>query len=255
MRSAVPMKRRRGDEPGSDELAELAALADGSLAPKQRAALEARVAADPELADRLAEQRRAVALHPKRRVRGRGPVRPARAHRDAAPRAPRADAPRPDPRLRRRARCGGTRHRAPGDRFRHLRRELQGSSRTHRRRARREWGRDVHQDGLGLADRARCHGPATPPGRALLPGLAASAAGGLVPIGTFNEGRKVTLWAGVSPKDYPTLTVTLERADGNQASSARRCSPEPRARPADPRPDRSCPCQASTRRTTSWRAR
>ena len=46
-----------------------------------------------------------------------------------------------------------------------------------------------------------------------------SAAGGLVPIGTFNEGRKVTLWAGVSPKDYPTLTVTLERADGNQASS------------------------------------
>ena len=28
------------------------------------------------------------------------------------------------------------------------------------------------------------------------------AAGVLVPIGTFNEGRKVTLWAGVSPKDF-----------------------------------------------------
>ena len=41
----------------------------------------------------------------------------------------------------------------------------------------------------------------------------------LVPIGTFNEGRKVTLWAGVSPKDFPTLTVTRERADGDQASS------------------------------------
>ena len=41
----------------------------------------------------------------------------------------------------------------------------------------------------------------------------------LVPIGTFNEGRNVTLWAGVSPKDFTTLTVTRERADGDQASS------------------------------------
>jgi Anti-sigma-K factor rskA, C-terminal len=44
-------------------------------------------------------------------------------------------------------------------------------------------------------------------------------AGVLVPIGTFNEGRKVTLWAGVSPKTFTTLTVTRERADGDQASS------------------------------------
>jgi hypothetical protein len=29
----------------------------------------------------------------------------------------------------------------------------------------------------------------------------------------------VTLWAGVSPVDYPTLTVTQERADDDQASS------------------------------------
>ena len=40
-----------------------------------------------------------------------------------------------------------------------------------------------------------------------------------MPIGTFNEGRNVTLWAGVSPKDYPSLTVTREPADGDQASS------------------------------------
>ena len=41
----------------------------------------------------------------------------------------------------------------------------------------------------------------------------------LVPVGTFNEGEKVTLWAGVSPKDFTMLTVTRERADGDQASS------------------------------------
>ena len=43
-------------------MAELAALADGSLAPERRAVLEARVAASSELADRLVEQQRAVAL-------------------------------------------------------------------------------------------------------------------------------------------------------------------------------------------------
>ena len=44
---------------------------------------------------------------------------------------------------------------------------------------------------------------------------------GTVPIGTFSEGRGdwVTLWSGVSPVDYPTLTVTIEEPDGNQASS------------------------------------
>ena len=43
--------------------------------------------------------------------------------------------------------------------------------------------------------------------------------GVLVPVGTFNVGPKVTLWAGVSPKDFPTLSVTRELADGEQGSS------------------------------------
>jgi hypothetical protein len=50
-----------------------------------------------------------------------------------------------------------------------------------------------------------------------------NAAGVLVPIGTFSssDGR-VTLWSGVSPKAYPTITVTIEAADADQSSSGRR---------------------------------
>jgi hypothetical protein len=47
-------------------------------------------------------------------------------------------------------------------------------------------------------------------------------AGVLVPIGTFNAGRNVTLWAGVSPETFRTLTVTREQADGVQASSGQK---------------------------------
>jgi hypothetical protein len=45
------------------------------------------------------------------------------------------------------------------------------------------------------------------------------ASGQLVPIGTFNEGMDVVLWAGVPPTAFPTVTVTQEVADGDQASS------------------------------------
>jgi hypothetical protein len=46
--------------------------------------------------------------------------------------------------------------------------------------------------------------------------------GVLVPVGTFNDARKVTLWAGVVPSAFPVLTVTRQRADGNPASSGER---------------------------------
>jgi hypothetical protein len=50
-----------------------------------------------------------------------------------------------------------------------------------------------------------------------------NAAGTLVPIGTFSssDGR-VTLWSGVSPQDFPTLSVTIESPDNDQGSSGRR---------------------------------
>jgi hypothetical protein len=40
-----------------------------------------------------------------------------------------------------------------------------------------------------------------------------------IPIGTFHDGNDVVLWAGVSLKDYPELTITQEKADNNQESS------------------------------------
>jgi hypothetical protein len=46
--------------------------------------------------------------------------------------------------------------------------------------------------------------------------------GVLVPIGTFNQGPAVTLWSGVSPKNFPTITVTQQQANGDPASSGQR---------------------------------
>ena len=49
-----------------------------------------------------------------------------------------------------------------------------------------------------------------------------NAAGVLVPVGTFNDARHVTLWAGVPPTQYPALSVTRQQASGNPASSGER---------------------------------
>ena len=48
-------------------------------------------------------------------------------------------------------------------------------------------------------------------------------AGELVAIGTFSssDGR-ITLWSGVSPRDFPTLSVTIETVDSNEDSSGMR---------------------------------
>ena len=49
-----------------------------------------------------------------------------------------------------------------------------------------------------------------------------NADGVLVPIGSFNEGTDVTLWAGISPETFSTFTITKEAADGKQDSSGQR---------------------------------
>jgi anti-sigma factor RsiW len=213
------MRRRREDEADGQELAELAALADGSLAPGRRAALEARVAASPELADRLAEQQRAVAL-----------ARSAAAEVEA-PAALRARIegqrrPRRVPVQRRFVLIGAAatavlalaialtvfRSRTAGERFHAAlaatnRAPAAGGEATLTKTS-SGWRVELDATGLPRLDRGRFY-------EAWL----RDAAGVLVPVGTFNQGREVTLWAGVSPNDFRTLTITRERADGDQASS------------------------------------
>jgi hypothetical protein len=49
-----------------------------------------------------------------------------------------------------------------------------------------------------------------------------NAAGILVPVGTFNDARKVTLWSGVPVTKFRSLTVTQQVANGNPKSTGRR---------------------------------
>jgi hypothetical protein len=213
------MRRRREDEVGDQEIAELAALADGSLAPGRRAALEARVAASPELADRLAEQQRAVALARSAAAEVEAPAG-LRAHIEGQRRARRV------PVQRRFVLIGAAatavlavaigltvfRSGTSGERFHAAlaATELAPGAGGEATLTKTASGWRIELDAARL--------PRLDDGRFYEAWLR-NAAGVLVPIGTFNEGREVTLWAGVSPKHFRTLTITRERADGEQASS------------------------------------
>jgi hypothetical protein len=213
------MRRRRQNVSSGQEIVELAALADGSLEPERRAALEARVAASPELADLLAEQERAVSF-------ARSAAAEVRAPATLRARIPATELPRRELVPRRFVAVAATATAALAVAI----------------------GLAVFHSGTSAA---RFHAALAPTG--VVPGATGSAslvktasgwrieldatrlprldngrfyeawlrnsAGVLVPIGTFNEGRNVTLWAGVSPSDFRSLTVTREQADGDQASS------------------------------------
>jgi hypothetical protein len=207
--------RMRRDSP--DE-AELAALADGTLDPERRAALEARLAASPELAERLAEQERAVAY--------------------AMSAAAQVEAP-PALRARIEARRGARRAWLPpgvalagaavavvlaigiavnllssssAQRFHAALGPTDlvpaASGNATLTKTSSGWRIDLNATGLPRRE-----------GREFYEAWLRNADGVLVPIGTFNDGRAVTLWAGVSPKSFKTLTVTREQLDGDQASS------------------------------------
>jgi hypothetical protein len=200
-------------------MAELAALADGSLAPDRRAALEARVTASSELADRLAEQQRAVALARSAANEVEAPAA-LRARIDAQRRVRRVRVPR------RPVLIGATatavlavavglvvfRSGTSGERFHAAlaATDLVPGARGKATLTKTASGWRIEFGATGLPRLA---------GGRFYEAWLRSRAGVLVPIGTFNEGKKVTLWAGVSPEDFPTLTVTREQADGDQTSS------------------------------------
>jgi Anti-sigma-K factor rskA len=202
-----------------DETAELAALADGSLGPERRAAVEAHVAASPELAERLAEQKRAVAYARQAAADVEAPSG-LRRRVEARRRAPRTWA------AGRTAFAGAaavavvavaigivvSRSGTSAQRFHAALAATdlapRASGKATLTKTASGWRIELDAAGLPRLDEGRFY-------EAWLK----NAAGVLVPIGTFNEGRNVTLWAGVSPKQFTTLSVTRERADGDQTSS------------------------------------
>jgi len=215
----MPMRRRRDDTDGQ-ELAELAALADGSLPAARRGALEERVASSPELADRLAEQQRAVALT-------RSAATEVSAPDDLRARIEAGRHTRPSRTPRRVLLAGATAAAVAGavaiglivfgsnTSSEQFRAALQAppsapvaSGEATLTKTSSGWRIELDASGLPRLDRGRFY-------QAWL----RNRAGVLVPIGTFNEGTKVTLWAGVSPEQFRTLTVTREQANGDQASS------------------------------------
>jgi hypothetical protein len=215
----MSMRRRREEEADTYEVAELAALADGSLAPERRAAVEARVAASPALADRLAEQQRAVALARSATAEVEAPAGlRARVEAQRSGRGVRAP--------RRLALVGavaagvtavavGVAVVRSGSSAVHFHAALGATAlapgaRGEATLTRTSSGWRIRLDATGL--------PRLAGGRYYEAWLRSSA-GVLVPIGTFNEGRNVTLWAGVSPASFTMLTVTREQANGDQASS------------------------------------
>jgi hypothetical protein len=213
------MRRGREEEADFHGAAEIAALADGSVAPEHRAAVEARVAESRVLADRLAEQERAVAL-----IRGAGDEVEAPAGLRARLEAQRSARTARTP--RRLALAGvaaavvvavaiGVTVVASGSHDTRYRAALAPTPLAPGARGEASltktpsgWRINLHATGLPRLAGARFY-------EAWL----RNSTGGLVPIGTFNDGRSVTLWAGVSPVSFPILTVTREQTDGNQASS------------------------------------
>jgi len=212
-------RRPRREDAESRETAELAALADGSLPQERREELEARVAASPELADRLSEQQRAVAMAQTAAAEVEAPAA-LRARIEAGRRARTVRAPRGL------ALAGAAaiavaavaigvavfRSNPSAERFQGAlaATELAPNANGRATLTKTDSGWRIELNATGLPRRD---------GRLFYQAWLRNAQGVLVPIGTFNDGRDVTLWAGVSPKDFSLLSVTREQADGDQASS------------------------------------
>ena len=213
------MRRRREDENGTQEVVELAALADGTLPAERRAELEARVAASSELVELLAEQQRAVTLIRDAADEVEAPAA-LRARIEAQARGRRVETPRHLLVIAASATAvltvaiGLSVFRTDGspEQFRAVLAPTalvpDASGDATLTKTSSGWRIELDATELPRLENGRYY-------QAWL----RNTAGVLVPIGTFNEGRKVTLWAGVRPTDFTTFSVTRERADGDQSSS------------------------------------
>jgi len=207
------MTTRRRDYPGR-ELVELAALADGSLRAERRASLEAQVAASAELREELEEQSRAVGLarsaarhvEAPAALRARIESRRRQVHRGVLIAAAAATAL---------AVAGGLVFVSSGTNGERLHAELAASALA----PTASGSATLTRTSSGWRVALQAHRlPRLAEGRFYEAWLR-SRAGVLVPLGTFDDGRNVTLWAGVSPRRFTTLTVTEETANRDEASS------------------------------------
>jgi Anti-sigma-K factor rskA, C-terminal len=217
------LRRRRHDEAGNQEQVELAALADGTLGAERRDELAARVAEVPELAKQLSEQERAVALARSAEAAVEAPAS-LRARVEMQREMRRA------PRRRRVVLAGAAA--AVAALAVALSATLIGSSSEGERLTAALGATDLAPAASGEATltktssgwriELRAEGLPRLAGGRFYEAWLRNGAGVLVPVGTFNDGRSVTLWAGVSPKEFTSLTVTRERADGDQESSGQK---------------------------------
>jgi anti-sigma-K factor RskA len=203
--------------PDEDDFAELAALADGSLDPERRAAVAARVARSRELAALLAEQKRALALT-NLAAAATGAPHGLRARVAAEQRRPRRAALVAAFATATLAAAVGAGILSSGRSADSLRVALRptavvpgAAGEATMTKTPSGWRIRLRAHGLPRLDHGRFYEAWLRSGR-----------GVLVPVGTFNEGIDVTLWAGVAPTRFTSLTVTRERNDGNQASSGER---------------------------------
>jgi len=212
-------RRRRSETAVDEELVELAAVADGSLSAERSLQLEVRVAASSELSGRLAEQQRAIALTRsavaavevpqglRRRIAAQRQQRRTRSPRrfaiaGVAAGAASAVAIAAVALVSAGSPAGFHAALAPTNLV-----SGAGGEATLRRSPS---GWRIQLDAAGL--------PRLADG-AFYEAWLRNDAGLLVPVGTFNDGRAVTLWAGVAPTQFTTLTVTRERANRDQGSS------------------------------------
>jgi anti-sigma-K factor RskA len=215
----MPMRRHGSDNGLDAERFELAALADGSLSHDRLSQLEARVAASQELSDLLTEQLQGLGLT--RSVNADVEAPDGLRRRVDAQRQPRSS------RVGRRlvTACAAaavataaalaasaltTDGSYSGFRAALMPTRVVPDATGEAMLTRQPSGWRVELDAAGL--------PRLTDG-AFYEAWLRTDAGVLVPIGTFNDARRVTLWAGVPPTRFTTLTVTRERADGEQGSS------------------------------------